>query len=119
MNISFLRRTYKEFLEFITKHIDTPMMGIPEKTDQAAYLHFYRNDVVYLSESFNYKPYWKEKAENCIDHFHGMKPHDNLRALMGNQCDVAIKFLCNNVAYCPHTSKNCTESSFESESDLL
>ena len=63
-----------------------------------------------------------------------MKPHDYLRALMGNRCDIAIQFLCNNVAYYPHMCRHLQhfasankelgqesycESSFESESESL
>jgi hypothetical protein len=101
MNIPFLRETYSQFLEFILQHVDTATFNHPSPSDQGAYLEFYWDDTKHLAEAFNHKPYWNDD-ENTLEppfiiHFHGPKPHDYLKALMGQECAVSLQELCSEV----------------------
>lgn len=97
-NVPFMRRTYQDFLDFILAHIDTAKFDHPSPGDQGAYLDFYRASTQFLSARFNYKPYWKLPEGDLKDpfllHFHGVKPHDYLKYIFGENCDEAIQFLC-------------------------
>ena len=105
MNVPNLKRTYNAFLDFILDHVETAKFDIPCPVDQGAYLDFYRSSVQFLSSKFNFKPYWKAQDQNLtrsfIVHFHGAKPHDYLKFIMGTPCDEAILFLCEQVRMLP------------------
>jgi hypothetical protein len=98
MNVPHMRQTYSKFLEFILKHVDSGVFNHPSPSDQGAYLEFYKPFVRFLPRSFNFKPYWNLSAiqgkNPFIIHFHGAKPHDFLKFIMGEKCDDAIQFLC-------------------------
>ena len=99
MNIPHLRQTHTEFMAFIMRHVEKGRFDHPSPSDQGAYLVFYNDSVRFLSPYFNFKPYWelsdKEFRRSYIVHFHGPKPHDYVRFIMGKGCDTAVKFLCN------------------------
>jgi len=42
--------------------------------DQAAFRHCYKSVVSPLPETMNWKPYWGERQDAAIVHFHGPKP---------------------------------------------
>ncbi|GKY99728.1 hypothetical protein MPSEU_000926800 [Mayamaea pseudoterrestris] len=100
MNVPRMRETYKDFLEFILRHVGTAKFDHPSPSDQGAYLEFYEHEVQFLSKVFNFKPYWQTKdidyQQPYIIHFHGAKPHDYLKHIMGTTCPVAIRGLCKN-----------------------
>jgi hypothetical protein len=106
MNVPHMRQSYFKFLEFILKHVGTGTFNHPSPSDQGAYLEFYDPVVRFLSRSFNFKPYWKGSAikekEPFIVHFHGAKPHDFLKFVMGGKCDNAIQFLCDQTMTLPY-----------------
>jgi hypothetical protein len=100
MNIPRMRETYNDFLEFILQHVHSAKFDHPSPSDQGAYLEFYESEVSFLSKVFNFKPYWQKKdidyQNPFIVHFHGAKPHDYLRHILGWTCPVAIRGLCKN-----------------------
>ena len=105
MNIPRLRETYNEFIEFILEHVHSAKFDNPSPSDQGAYLDFYENDIRFLSRRFNFKPYYKlppKSQSPFIIHFHGAKPHDYLKFIMGEKCDQAIDFLCANSFTLPY-----------------
>ena len=99
-NVPKLRETYSDFLKFIQDRGNYNQDFVLGPSDQGAYLDFYhahKNPDVALNHEpsqyvqrldvlFNVKPYYKEARlshERFIVHFHGMKPHEILRSLMG------------------------------------
>ena len=100
MNVPHMRATYASFLEFILEHVDRPEFDHPAPSDQGAYLDFYRKTVRQMSNFWNWKAYWGVKVKNDmfnrikILHFHGIKPHDYVKKLLGQSCDEAIRHLC-------------------------
>jgi lipopolysaccharide biosynthesis glycosyltransferase len=97
MNIPTLRRTYKDFLNFIYAHVESGF-NHPCPSDQGAYLVYYRNLTNFLDRSFNVKPYWPMKQselnQSHIIHFHGPKPHEYLNFILGEKCNTASGDLC-------------------------
>jgi hypothetical protein len=108
MNVPKLRETHTKFLEFIQEHAAKKQDFVLGPSDQGAYLDFYGSYetgsgtgvirrkhgvskyVKYLDAIFNVKPYYKKKEtfENRkIIHYHGLKPHDIIKALMGYHLD--------------------------------
>jgi len=98
MNVPKLRETYAEFLSFIQEHAEKQKDFVLGPSDQGAYLDFYGSHqtgvvrygpskyVKYLDITFNVKPYYKNEVtirNRKIIHFHGMKPHDIIKAFMG------------------------------------
>ena len=106
MNVPHMRQTYSKFLKFILEHVDSGEFNHPSPSDQGAYLDFYEKVVRILPHSFNFKPYWKasviQQKIPFIIHFHGAKPHDFLKFLMGEKCDDAIQFLCADILKYPY-----------------
>ncbi|KAL7575774.1 hypothetical protein ACA910_003104 [Epithemia clementina (nom. ined.)] len=98
MNIPHLRHTHTEFMKFIMRHVRQGKFDHPSPSDQGAYLVFYNDSVKFLSQYFNFKPYWEVKdrvfQRAYIIHYHGPKPHDYVRYIMAKGCDKAVKFLC-------------------------
>ena len=98
MNIPHLRHTHKEFMAFIMRHVPKGRFDHPSPSDQGAYLVFYNDTVRFLSPYFNFKPYWEVQdrifQRAHVIHYHGPKPHDYIRFIMGKGCDKAVKFLC-------------------------
>eukprot|EP00527_Entomoneis_sp_CCMP2396_P001282 CAMPEP_0198154906 /NCGR_PEP_ID=MMETSP1443-20131203/68852_1 /TAXON_ID=186043 /ORGANISM="Entomoneis sp., Strain CCMP2396" /LENGTH=781 /DNA_ID=CAMNT_0043821623 /DNA_START=186 /DNA_END=2528 /DNA_ORIENTATION=- len=98
MNIPHLRHTHADFMKFVLRHVKIGKFDHPSPSDQGAYLVFYSESVRFLSQYFNFKPYWAAKdavyRRSYILHFHGPKPHDYIRFIMGKGCDKAVKFLC-------------------------
>jgi hypothetical protein len=98
MNIPLLRRTHKTFLKFILDHVDTAEFNHSSPSDQGAYLVFYQSETRFLKRSFNMKPYWPvtrvEFKKSNIVHFHGPKPHEYLKFIMGKECNKALGDLC-------------------------
>jgi hypothetical protein len=79
----------------------------PSPSDQGAYLEFYRKDLRFMPFKYNFKPYWNPanvpgEESPTILHFHGAKPHHYLKQIMGDQCDVAIEFLCDAALQWPY-----------------
>ena len=100
LNVPLLRETYNEFLAFIQDHAQTKKDFVLGPSDQGAYLDFYHSFknpgvvlrhevstyVQYLDQTFNVKPYYKNKDtfdKRRVIHFHGFKPQDLLKGLMG------------------------------------
>jgi len=102
MNVPKLRATYDEFLEFVLRHVDSGGMFIRSgPSDQGAYMEFYEQSVQLMAGHWNWKPYWNITTntnrfddQTKILHFHGMKPHDYVRRVLGETCDSAIQFIC-------------------------
>jgi len=105
MNIPYMRHTYHDFLEFIMQHVHSAIFNNPAPSDQGAYLEFYESEARFLSRSFNFKPYYNpsdvQYEEPYIVHFHGAKPHDYLKHIVGDSCDQAVRGLCSQVAHMP------------------
>lgn len=105
MNIPRMRQTYHDFLEFIMQHVSSAKFDAPSPSDQGAYMDFYRNDLRFMPHVFNFKPYWKLSDISyevpLILHFHGAKPHDYLKRIMGDECDSALRTLCNRAMRMP------------------
>lgn len=117
MNVPKLRETHTKFLEFIQEHAAKKQDFVLGPSDQGAYLDFYGSYetgsgtgvirrkhgvskyVKYLDAIFNVKPYYKKKEtfdNRKIIHYHGLKPHDIIKALMGYHLDnfaPAVRFL--------------------------
>jgi hypothetical protein len=97
-NIPHMRRTYAAFLSFILAHVEHPKYKGSAPSDQGAYLEFYEKDMRFLSRLFNYKPYWSKATvqfkEPFIVHFHGAKPSDYIKHVMGDVCGDAVLWLC-------------------------
>ena len=88
LNIPKLRRTYHNFLHFITNHAVENKGFLTAPNDQGAYLDFYENEVTFLPIKFNVKPYFTSRGnwnERKIVHYHGVKPHDIMNGLMGKR----------------------------------
>ena len=85
MNVPTLRKTYHDFLNYISSHSHNPIFdGNP--SDQGAYLTYYKRTVQFLDWTFNVKPYWTRQSsfdERKIVHFHGMKPIDIFKLWIG------------------------------------
>ena len=96
MNLPYLRSTYHDFLQFILKHVQNPSYKDPSPSDQGAYLEFYAQNIRLLRKEFNYKPYYPS-GQPIIVHFHGPKPRDYLKAILGEPCDPAVQHLCDAV----------------------
>ena len=101
MNVPKMRESYNDFLKFILDHVETgSSFNHPAPSDQGAYLEFYKDTVQQISVFWNWKAYWGVKEENNmfarikVLHFHGIKPHDYVRKLLGLECDKAIVDLC-------------------------
>lgn len=102
LNVPRMRESYDDFLRFILDHVEAgrTTFNHPAPSDQGAYLEFYKDSVQQLSPVWNWKSYWGVNVENKmfakikILHFHGMKPHDYVRTLLGQPCDSAISHLC-------------------------
>lgn len=105
LNIPFMRESYEEFMEFITNHVHSPHFNNAAPSDQGAYLEFYEDDATFLSRCFNFKPYYHLQDIECeepfIVHFHGAKPHDYLKRIMGQECNPAIRNMCNDALHMP------------------
>ena len=133
MNVPHLRQTYGQFLEFILAHVETAKFDHPCPSDQGAYLVYYNDTTRFLSRDFNFKPYWdldeREFGSVFIVHFHGPKPHDYMRYIMGKGCSKAVvdicrasqtfPFLCKSLHYFAKASRSVDKteycnSSFES-----
>jgi hypothetical protein len=126
MNVPHLRQTYQTFLKFILAHVETAKFDHPSPSDQGAYLVFYKDDTQFLSRLFNFKPYWKlderEFHRVFIVHFHGPKPHDYMRFIMGKGCNQAVKdlcraaitlpFICRSLHYFARASRRVDEKSY-------
>jgi hypothetical protein len=106
MNIPRMRQSYHDFLEFIMQHVSSAKFDAPSPSDQGAYMDFYRNDLRFMPHVFNFKPYWKLSDVSydvpIIIHFHGAKPHDYLKWIMGDECDSALRSLCNRAMRMPY-----------------
>lgn len=105
MNVPRMRQTYHEFLEFILQHVSSAKFDAPSPSDQGAYMDFYRSDLRFMPHVFNFKPYWSLSDVSydvpVVLHFHGAKPHDYLKAIMGDECDAALRSLCNRAMRMP------------------
>ena len=104
MNVPMLRETYDDFLSFILAHTDNPVFKDNNISDQGAYLEFYGSSIQFLPKIFNVKPYcWNQTHhfdERKVVHFHGLKPHDILKAWMGSLKEAfppAVRPLLNKV----------------------
>jgi hypothetical protein len=78
MNLPALRKTHRDFTEFIIGHL-------PELTtfDQTAYNRFYAGRHTPLPLEYNWKPYWGANPDAKIIHFHGPKPHHMVQIMTG------------------------------------
>jgi hypothetical protein len=100
MNIPYMRATYDDFVQFVLDHVDGHAFNHPAPSDQGAYLDFYESTVQQISNFWNWKAYWgvKQKQDMFqqikILHFHGIKPHDYVKKILGESCDKAIDDLC-------------------------
>ena len=98
MNVPLLRQTHEHFIKYILSHVDSAKFEHPSPSDQGAYLSFYRSKTSFLSNKFNFKPYWKSTKKvfdsTYIVHFHGPKPHNYMEFILGKGCDEAVKGLC-------------------------
>jgi len=98
-NVPMLRETYDDFMKFIESHRKNPMFENDNISDQGAYLEYYKATAQFLDTKFNVKPYWNKDSRfvsRKIVHFHGMKPQDILRVLIGFPVDSfpsALHFL--------------------------
>jgi len=105
MNVPRMRQTYDDFLQFILQHVHSAKFDHPAPSDQGAYLEFYDNQVRFLDRNFNFKPYWQQSAignqDPFVVHFHGAKPHDYMRQILGDPCDKATQFLCDQAMELP------------------
>lgn len=130
MNVPHLRQTYRSFLDFILAHEKTAKFDHPSPSDQGAYLVFYKNMTKFLAREFNFKPYWRIKERDFerafIVHFHGPKPHDYLRYIIGKGCSKAVidlcrasmtfPFLCRSLHYFAKASRSVDEKAYCSAS---
>ena len=78
INVPHIRETKPEFLFFIKDGINTSFSA---PSDQGAYLDFYKPEL--LDRSFNIKPYFHNMDNAKIVHFHGPKPHEWFKVLLG------------------------------------
>lgn len=88
-NVPWLRRTFPQFLNFITQVADPDnRLSFSMPSDQGAYKDFY--DPVRLDTRFNVKPYYARwfEYERTIVHFHGPKPHEFLKYFVGRGSSV-------------------------------
>jgi len=99
-NVPLIRNTHKDFMDFVRNHADRKKDFILGPSDQGAYLDFYHSYkqpgvrlnhepskyMQHLDTTFNVKPYYKLKKnfdERKVIHYHGLKPHEILKGLMG------------------------------------
>ena len=109
-----LRETHRDFLEFVRGRAGREGGFIMGPSDQGAYLEFYHAHknlkrvspanakrvtkadyepstyVLYLDATFNVKPSYKNKGtfrRQKVVHYHGLKPWDMMRGLMGHRKD--------------------------------
>jgi hypothetical protein len=100
INVPHMRATYDDFVQFILDHVDGLPFNHPAPSDQGAYLDFYESTVQQISNFWNWKAYWGVKQKHDmfkqikILHFHGIKPHDFVKKILGQSCDKAIDDLC-------------------------
>ena len=100
MNVPQMRATYNDFLKFILDHVNQTSFKHLAPSDQGAYLEYYDSTVQQISNFWNWKAYWGVNTKNGmfrkikILHFHGIKPHDFIRRIMGYSCGGAIHDLC-------------------------
>jgi hypothetical protein len=100
INVPHMRATYHDFFQFVLNHVDRPEFNHAAPSDQGAYLDFYESTVQQISHFWNWKAYWGVKQEHDmfkqikILHFHGIKPHDYVKKILGQSCDKAIDHLC-------------------------
>ena len=98
MNIPYLRKTYKSFLDHILEHVETGgKFDHPSPSDQGAYLSFYHDTVEFLSPKFNRKPYipmGRQPNNPFIFHFHGPKPHQYLQHGLNQNYTEIFKPFC-------------------------
>lgn len=98
-NVPMLRETHTDFMKFIESHTENPEFKDLNISDQGAYLEFYESTTRFLNFVFNVKPYWskdKHFKRAKITHFHGLKPHDILKLMMGFPIESfpkALRFL--------------------------
>lgn len=101
MNIPFLRKTHSKFIDFVIAHRDGKPYTNPCPSDQGAYNEFYEDTIQVLPGAFNFKPYWNLEQHHYesafILHFHGVKPYDYQKKVLGMTCDPATEFICNNI----------------------
>lgn len=126
MNVPHLRQTYDRFLDFILAHVETAKFDHPSPSDQGAYLVYYQNVTRFLAREFNFKPYWRiderDFRKAFIVHFHGPKPHDYLRFIIGKGCSKAVidlcrasmkfPFLCRSLHYFAKASRSVDENAY-------
>ena len=105
MNIPYLRKTHSNFLAFVLAHRDGQKYNNPCPSDQGAYIDFYGESMQVLPGAFNFKPYWNLQDHHFdsayIIHFHGVKPFDYQKKILGITCDPATDFICNNIPSYP------------------
>lgn len=78
MNVPNLRVTRNEFLKFIEGRETQPFSG---PSDQGAYLDFYHPEL--LDRTFNIKSYYIDIKGRKIIHFHGPKPFELFKYMIG------------------------------------
>ena len=87
MNLVGLRRTYASFLDwtFSASNIERGLhFGAFGPGDQGAYTAFYRGAFAVVPlPVFNWRPYWSYSPSAALLHFHGPKPEDYRRYLIG------------------------------------
>jgi hypothetical protein len=97
-NVPRMRNSYSNFLRFIMAHVENPKYSGAAPSDQGAYLEFYETDMRFLSRRFNFKPYWNKAdvqfQDPFIAHFHGAKPSEYIKHIMGEVCGDAVRWLC-------------------------
>lgn len=82
VDISKMQKSYDKFVSYII-HKDFDFIAY----DQGAINEFYCSQIMALSDSFNYKPYWLRKIafnKAKVLHFHGIKPVHMKRILLEN-----------------------------------
>ena len=78
MNVPKLRETKPKFLLFIEHGLNETFSA---PSDQGAYKDFYHP--AFLDRSFNIKPYFHNMEQRKVVHFHGPKPHEWFKVLIG------------------------------------
>jgi hypothetical protein len=79
MNVPKLRETKSDFLKFIAGGETKPFKNGP--SDQGAYIDFYHPD--FLDRRFNIKPYFNDMEGRKVMHFHGPKPYEIYKFMIG------------------------------------
>jgi hypothetical protein len=78
MNVPKLRETKGDFLKFIAEGETKPFSA---PSDQGAYLDFYHPE--FLDRRFNIKPYFNDMQGRKVMHFHGPKPYEIYKFMIG------------------------------------